>query len=149
VTSTAYADEVSNDNIYTSIIVTDENGNDVQYSLAEGSVTEIPLYAAKESKAGVIQPYTLTQVATLTISLSDTVAVFVFKPSSIGIGLLTLGFTGNFNTYLSGIKYGYNTYVLPVMSGGVSAPSKWTGSLSGTYTVIGYESIPILEAFAW
>lgn len=41
------------------------------------------------------------------------------------------------------------SYVIPVLSGTVSASSKGTGSLSGTYSVIGYESSSILQAFNW
>lgn len=83
------------------------------------------------------------------IGIGDGFAAFTFTPSNVGIALLTVGFTGDFTTYLSGIKYGYNSYVIPVLSGTVSASSKGTGSLSGTYSVIGYESSSILQAFNW
>lgn len=65
------------------------------------------------------------------------------------IGGITLGFTGDITTYHSGIRYGYNNYTLPVITGAVSAPSKGTGSISGKYSVIGFETIPVLEGLAW
>lgn len=152
VNSTAFASEAIStnyDGTAMSITVPDENGNDKQYIITEGSMTEIPLYAAKETKEGTIGTQALTQVATLTIGIGDGQAIFVFSPSNIGIALLTVGFTGSFTTYLSGLRYGHNTYILPVLSGSVSASSRGTGSLSGTYSVLGYNSISILEGFSW
>ncbi len=153
---TSFASEASNVNykngtmsITMSIIVADENGKDKQYNITEGSMIEVPIYMAKEAEEGVIEPQSLTQLATLTISIDNGRAYFAFTPSSFSIALLTIGFTGQFTTYLSGIRYGYNFYTIPISSGFVSAPSSGTGSLSGTYSVLGYESVDILKAFSW
>lgn len=141
-----FASEISTEQEPVSVItVADENGKDVKYELYNNSITNIPIYAAKEGDTS----RALTEVATLTIGIGDGFAAFTFTPSNVGIALLTVGFTGDFTTYLSGIKYGYNSYVIPVLSGTVSASSKGTGSLSGTYSVIGYESSSILQAFNW
>lgn len=141
-----FASEISTEQEPVSVItVADENGKDVEYELYNNSITNIPIYAAKEGDTS----RALTEVATLTIGIGDGFAAFTFTPSNVGIALLTVGFTGDFTTYLSGIKYGYNSYIIPVLSGTVSASSKGTGSLSGTYSVIGYESSSILQAFNW
>ena len=80
----------------------------------------------------------------------DRSATFRFTPSNLGIALITIiGFTGDFTTYLSGIKYGYSNYILPVTTGVASASTTGTGTLSGKYSVLGYESVRILEAFNW
>lgn len=146
---TAFASELppeQSDDVVTTITVADENGNDVQYELRKDTVTDIPIYAVKEGDLS--RSYTNT--ATLTIGINSVGnAVFVFTPSNAAIALITVGFTGEISTYHSGIKYGYNPYILPVMTGWASAPAKGTGSLSGTYSVLGYENAHILEGFSW
>lgn len=142
----AFASETSSKQEPVSVItVADENGKDVQYELYDNSTINIPLYAAKEGETSKA----LTEVASLTVSVGDGFATFLFSPSSVGIGLLTIGFTGDFTTYLSGLRYGYNSYILPVLTGTVTASTKGTGSLSGTYSVLGYEDVSVLEAFSW
>lgn len=119
-----FASEISTEQEPVSVItVADENGKDVEYELYNNSITNIPIYAAKEGDTS----RALTEVATLTIGIGDGFAAFTFTPSNVGIALLTVGFTGDFTTYLSGIKYGYNSYIIPVLSGTVSASSKGTG----------------------
>ena len=146
---TAFASELpieSANEVVTTITVADENGNDVQYELRKDTVTDIPIYAVKE--VDLSRSYTNT--ATLTIGINSAGnMVFVFTPSNAAIALITVGFTGEISTYHSGIKYGYNSYILPVMTGWASAPAKGTGSLSGTYSVLGYENAHILEGFSW
>ncbi len=128
------------------ITVADEQGNDVQYELYDNSVIDIPIYAAKE---GEQNSRALTTVATLTIGIGDGIAVFQFTPTNVGIALLTVGFTGSFTTYKSGLRYGYNSYIIPVIRGTVSASTTGTGSLSGSYSVLGYETASILSGFSW
>ena len=146
---TAFASELpieSANEVVTTITVADENGNDVQYELRKDTVTDIPIYAVKEGDLS--RSYTNT--ATLTIGINSAGnMVFVFTPSNAAIALITVGFTGEISTYHSGIKYGYTSYILPVMTGWASAPAKGTGSLSGTYSVLGYENAHILEGFSW
>ena len=106
-----FASEISTEQEPVSVItVADENGKDVEYELYNNSITNIPIYAAKEGDTS----RALTEVATLTIGIGDGFAAFTFTPSNVGIALLTVGFTGDFTTYLSGIKYGYNSYIIPV-----------------------------------
>ena len=101
----AFASETSSKQEPVSVLtVADENGKDVQYKLYDNHTINIPLYAAKEGET----TKTLTEVATLTISIMDRSATFRFTPSNLGIALITIGFTGDFTTYLSGIKYGYS-----------------------------------------
>lgn len=147
--TTAFASEVSaeqaGDYIGT-ITVADEYGNDVQYVIYDDTITDIPIYAAKEGEENA---RALTNVATLTIGIGDGYAVFQFTPTNLGIALLTVGFTGSFTTYKSGLRYGYNNYIIPVTSGTVSASTIGTGSLSGSYSVLGYETASILQGFSW
>ena len=98
----------------------------MQYELYDNTVTEIPLYAAKEGQ--LIRD--LEVVATLTIGIGDGKAIFVFTPANLLIAALTYGFTGSITTYSSGLRYGYNSYT-DALSGYTSAPSSGTGSLSG------------------
>lgn len=146
---TAFASELPTDqsnDVVSIITVADENGNDVQYELRKDTVTDIPIYAVKEGD--VSRSYTHT--ATLTIGInSEGKAVFIFTPSNVAIALITVGFTGEISTYYSGIKYGYNPYILPVLTGWAYAPASGTGSLSGTYSVLGYENASVLEGFSW
>lgn len=147
--TTAFASELPNEqaeDYIGTITVADEYGNDVQYEIYDNAVTNIPIYAAKEGEENA---RALTNVATLTIGIGDGYAVFQFTPANLGIALLTLGFTGDFTTYHSGLRYGYNNYIIPVISGRASASTKGTGSLSGSYSVLGYETASILQGFSW
>jgi hypothetical protein len=139
--------DTENNDVVTSITVSDENGNDVQYDLKNNSVTEIPIYGSKQSD-GSVRSLGLEEVAVLTITVQYNTATFYFKP--VGIALLTgIGFVGNFSTYNSGALYGYNSYALPVYQGFVSAPNHGTGSISGTYLALGYDPIHVFHTFAW
>lgn len=145
----AFASEVQaqcNNEIVGTIVVADEYGNDVQYNIYDDSVTDIPIYAAKTGESNT---RALTNVATLTIGVGNGQAVFQFTPTNVGIALLTVGFTGDFTTYHSGIKYGYNNYIIPVLSGSVSASTSGTGSISGSYSVLGYETASVIKGFSW
>lgn len=148
-TTTAFASELPAEQAgeyICTITVADEYGNDVQYEIYDNTITDIPIYAAKEGEENT---RALTSVATLTIGIGDGYAVFQFTPTNVGIALLTVGFTGSFTTYKSGLRYGYNNYIIPVTSGTVSASTTGTGSLSGSYSVLGYETASILQGFSW
>lgn len=114
--------------------------NDVKYTLYDDSTTSIPIFAAKEDASS----QTLTEVATLHISVNSGLATFLFTPANVAISLITIGSAGTFTTYFNGISYGYNDYLLPVGCGSASAADTGTGSLSGTYKVIGYEPASVL-----
>jgi len=135
------------------ISVMDQNGEYVQYAIKPNSVTTIPIYAQKESN-GTYAASALVDVATLTIFTTNTgvngyVANFRFDSTNAAIWLITLGFIGSFTTRnSSGQAYGTNAWSLPTLSGSVSASPNGTGTLSGTYTVIGYSPISILQGFS-
>ncbi len=143
--TSVFANEITEQQPVASITVVDENGNDVKYTLYDDSTTSIPIFAVKEDASS----RTLTEVATLHISVSSGLATFLFTPANVAISLITIGFTGTFTTYFNGIRYGYNDYLLPIGGGSVSAADTGTGSLSGTYKVIGYEPASVLQGFSW
>lgn len=148
-TPAAFASELPTDQsslCVGTITVADAHGNDVQYKIYDNAVTDIPIFAAKEGEENLRE---LTEVATLSIGISDDKAVFVFTPSTVGIALLTVGFSGDITTYHHGLKYGYNSYTLPVLTGSASASTSGTGTLSGSYSVVGYATAKIFEGFTW
>lgn len=148
-TTTTFAGELQKSPI-TTITVADENGEDISYTVYENTLNSIPIYA---KKTGEDNTRNLSQVATLTINLNKMAdvytATFHFKPSNIGTTVLAIGFTGEFTTYKTGMTYGSGTYILPVMSGTIGAPQHGTGSLSGTYSVVGFDPVRILQSFSW
>lgn len=132
-------------NIVTTITVSDENGNDKIVPIYNNTVNNIPLYSYKEGDSS----RSLQTVATLSIYYGNGKLLFVFTPANIGISLITVGFVGDFTSYNTGIRWGYNNYILPVMSGSISASPHGIGVLSGTYTVFGYAPIKISRGVSW
>lgn len=145
ITALANEQSVEESNNSTVIIITDDkNGNPIQYSIANNSTVDIPLYASKEGELS----RALEKVATLQIGVGDGYVKFIFTPVNLAIGLLTTGFTGEVETYYQGMTYGYNYYT-GVLRGTVSAGVNGIGHLSGMYYVAGYDPISVYDAFSW
>ena len=129
-----------------SVIVSDENGNDIAYELEDGNIVKIPIYSVEEGQAA--RAYQNT--AELTLTYSGGFATFLFTPKNAIYNALTLGFTGDFISYhTSGQRHGYNSYSLPVMSGKITAPTKGIIRISGTYKVLGYQDSSVLKVWSY
>ena len=130
------------------VTVLDENGTYVNYAITDGETVEIPLFSNAIDENG-ISTQTLTQVATLYFTtrtiLGEYYLSFEFVPTNFGISLLTLGFTGSMTTYhRSGTRWGANFFT-DAGRGTCCAASGGTGSLAGTYTVIGFEPVSVVQ----
>lgn len=129
-----------------SVIVSDENGDDIAYELEEGDIVKIPIYSVEEGET----TRALQNTAELTLTYSNGFATFLFTPKNAIYNALTLGFTGEFISFhTSGQKYGYNTYSLPVMTGKITAPAKGQVRISGTYKVLGYQDSNVLKVWPY
>lgn len=129
-----------------SVIVSDENGDDIAYELEEGDTIKIPIYSVEEGQAA--RAYQDTAVLTLTYS--GGFATFLFTPINAFYNALTLGFTGDFISYhTSGERYGYNSYYLPVMTGTITAPARGQIRISGTYKILGYQDSNVLKSWPY
>lgn len=126
----------------------DENGSYVDYVINDDEPCEIPLFSCAVSEDG-ITTMELTKVATLYFytqtDLFGTFKLhFEFVPVDLVTSLLTVGFTGTLTTHhKAGNLWGTNNFIIPVLTGSCSAASGGIGSLSGTYSVLGYDPVAI------
>lgn len=122
----------------------DENGQYITYTVNENEEISIPVYQSPENIDGV-STYATVQTATLTIGVYSDGSVFWKFTPTLSTVLLTLGFTGSFSvTDFNGLSHGTYRYILSLWDY-VPGPTRGGLTLSGTYAVIGYETVNIFE----
>ena len=121
------------------ITMLDEYGKNTTYIVDASAGAKIPVFSQKENAKAVVQ------TATLTIGVSSDGMVFYKFTPTLSTLLLTLGFTGTFSvTDFNGLSHG-TYYELLSLWHYVPGPTRGGLTLSGTYSVVGFDTTDIFQ----
>jgi len=124
-----------------------ENGECITYDISPNEMSagaKLPVYMAMD-EISTDGPVTMAlngyaRVATFTIQRASNGTIFwYFTPTSLGMAILTLGFTGTARlTNFSGLSCGTYFYVGRTAGSIPTSPGRRIFIMSGVYSVLGY-----------
>ena len=126
------------------VTIEDENGKNIDYTIAEGETITVPIYLTEEGN----KSRSFTKVASASFFRGPSYVSFLFVPTP-AYKYKSFGFVGTFGwTDNSGMQMGEKRFSSE-MTGSIHANKPGHAILVGKYSVLDFAPLEVFKTFNW